>query len=70
MVESPDFWIRLNYGARSSKDIRYYKDDSWSVLHFISGTFCEYKNDKDFIKHEDFIIEALNTNNLIWENDE
>ena len=68
MIESSDFWIRLNYGAKSSKDIKYYKDnDSWSVFHSISDSFCEYKDDKDFIENEDFIIKAIETNNLIWE---
>jgi len=69
MIESSNFWIRLNYGTRSSKDIKYYKDDdSWSVFHFISDSFCQYKDDKDFIENEDFIIKAIKTNNLIWEN--
>jgi len=68
IVEQSDFWIRLNGGAKSSKDIKYYEDGSWGVFHYIDDSFCEYENDKDFIEDEDFIIKAIKTNNLIWEN--
>jgi|2_EtaG_2_1085320.scaffolds.fasta_scaffold209016_2 hypothetical protein len=55
------FSIRLNYGAVSSKDIGYYpEDDCWDVFHSISGSIEDYDSTEDFIKHESFIIEAIN----------
>ena len=54
-----DCFISLNGGLRSSKEIRYEEDEEWSIFHGISDTWSDYSSDKDFIKDESFLIDAM-----------
>ena len=54
-----DCFISINGGLRSSKEIRYDKDEEWSIFHGISDTWSDYSSDKDFIADEDFLIDAM-----------
>jgi hypothetical protein len=56
-----EFFIKLNFGAKTTKEIGYYPDcDSWDIFHFSSDSIEDYDSTEDFIKHESFIIEAIN----------
>ena len=62
------FFIPLNGGFRSSKEIGYYKfDDSWEIFNHISGAWEDYDSTEEFIECEPFIIEAINEGALIHE---
>ena len=62
------FFIRLNWGARSSKDIGYYPNcDGWDVIHYISDSTENYDSTKDFLEGESFIIKALDKGALYIE---
>jgi len=55
-----EFFIMLNGGARSSKDIRYEPtDDSWCMTNGIDDSHVDYNSTDDFLKNEPLIVKAM-----------
>jgi len=60
-----DFFIRLNHGVRSSKEIDY-SNKKWEVFHSVSSCYIEYETDKEFIEEEFMIMDAIKDKNLFY----
>lgn len=57
-VEGEEFFIKLNYGARSSKNITYDKEsDSWEIYNGIDDTFQRLTTKQ--LKEQTNVIAAL-----------
>lgn len=62
-----DCYIRLNFGARSSKHVAYDKNtDEWSIYNEIDGSFVVCTTSK--INEVSNILEALSKRVLVLEN--
>tara|TARA_Y100000593_G_scaffold3544_1_gene6981 strand:- start:145 stop:432 length:288 start_codon:yes stop_codon:yes gene_type:complete len=54
------FFIQLNFGARSVKQIMYTPEsDAWDVLHEIDDNSYQYQSTKELENYEDHITEAI-----------
>ena len=54
------FYMLLNGGCRSSKDISYYpKSDSWCMTNCIDDSIVDYVSTDDFVKNEPLIVKAM-----------
>ena len=55
-----EFYVLSGGMLRGSRDIYYNKEDkSWYIYYNVSDTEHCYKNDKEFIKEEFIIMEAM-----------
>ena len=55
-----EFFILLNGGARSSKDIRYEPaDDTWCMTNGIDDSHVDYDSTDDFVMNEPMIVKAM-----------
>ncbi len=55
-----EFYVLSGGMLRGSRDIYYNKEDkSWYIYYNVCGTEHCYKNDKEFIKEEFIIMEAM-----------
>jgi hypothetical protein len=55
-----EFYLKLNFGIRSTKRIQYWKDfDSWCIFNEIDDSMSEYNSTDDFKNNERLIIEAM-----------
>jgi len=60
-----ELFVMLNFGARSSKDVRVYDNGCISIYHHIDDTDSLYESKKEFIEGESFFIEAMNKK-AVW----
>ena len=64
--EPKELYIKLNYGARSSKDVTYWPETgNWEIWHGIDDTSQSFEDDKQLEKEYPLLMEALKTDNLL-----